>query len=107
MSNNWNGKGLPEVGSECEYEYTTDGEFWKCRIMGYNGNKVAFTRDDHSNSIFVSTIKEANFRPIKSDRDKAVDEMAEIWKVAMANNKGLAEFFSAIYDAGFKKQSGE
>jgi len=102
----WNGEGLPPVGDTVEYS-AIDYDFSKPSIENgnwYRGKIIAYydgcvwTSDNG-----IRSLGNTAFRPIKSDRDKAIEEIAVLWSSHMSNNKGLTEFFGGIYDAGFHK----
>ena len=110
MSNNWNGFGIrPLSGQKCSVE--PHNSAWgfddcrqrECRIICYYNDFVWI--DLLCDGAPVATrIDKVTFRPIKSDRDKAVEEMIEIYSRWNSEHNGMA----ALYDAGYRKtNSGE
>ena len=106
MSNNWSGDGFPPVGTECEYTavdhcmahpYIDRKHFYRCKIIAYYNGYV--WTSDNGIRMLVNTV----FRPIKSDRDKAIEEMLSIWQ----DSRTIEDTMENIYDSGFRKQSGE
>ena len=93
MNNDWYEKGeMPPVGEKCEFKL---GNFWKpCEIKG-----EAF---DYGHRLVLVQIGEGCkttgevklFRPIKSDREKAIEAAGSICKL------DLADVFGELYDAG-------
>ena len=97
MSNEWfeNGE-LPPVGAKCEFRV---GNFWKpCEIKGEAfdyGDRVVLAQAGDAAKLVTSKDK---LRPIKSDREKAIEAMAAIWD----SNLELSSqsIFEQAYDAG-------
>jgi len=106
MENLWHQKGEhPPVGTKCEYARSTNN-FYECKILGSNGSQVAFTCPDEPNRIFVNSFNDCGFRPIKSDREKAIEAAAKIMFDASGgciNDISLG----ALYDAGFRFTEGK
>jgi hypothetical protein len=94
----WDGKGLPPVGAECE---TKIGNFWKkCEIVAHvndYGEARAIYQMDNTWGHSSAPI----FRPIKSNRDKAIEDMINILDEDVMHTK--KDVFGAIYDAGYRK----
>jgi len=91
----WNGTGLPPVGTECEiYPIHT-----KAKIT-YMGNGVGCYIDLSNGLEFSIATCNVTFRPIKSDREKAIDEMySTLENTASMSYKQVAE---KLYDAGYR-----
>ena len=107
MSNNeWFECGeLPPVGTECEIKMP---RIWKkCKIMGSAeeyGIPVVLVQV--GKRAFLTSGTHHSFRPIKSEREKAIDEIKSIivsqgWLSADGTVSG--EIAAKIYDAGFRK----
>lgn len=109
--NYWHERGeLPPVGTECEIAAST--EYLK---IGYpEGTKVkiyANFTDDRGIKLaaFVDSIGKVGgvatakcFRPLKTERERAIEEMVAVIKsVPEYNDFGVAE---TLYDAGFRKE---
>lgn len=96
-------KELPPVGTECEFNLVT---FWKpCTVKGEGlsyGRKVVFIQigDD------VKIVADADaFRPIKSEREKAIEEMARIFQSNCMYDYSEQPFLDglgSLYDAGLR-----
>jgi hypothetical protein len=99
MSNDWfeNGE-LPPVGIECEYKL---GNFWKhCEVKGdafEYGHRIVLVQIGDG---CKCTGEVKYFRPIKSEREKAIDDMASIMGSGSNTYWASAE---ALYDAGYRK----
>lgn len=99
MSNEWFEKGeLPPVGEKCEFRM---GNFWKpCEIKGeafdYGQRLVLVQIGDAAKTIGNTEL----LRPIKSEREKAIDDMASIMGRGSNTYWASAE---ALYDAGYRK----
>jgi hypothetical protein len=100
IDNSWYENGeLPPVGAICEYKL---GNFWKhCEVKG-----DAF---DYGHRIVLVQIGEGckatgevkYFRPTKSDREKAIEDMLKIaYTPEVISNRSI---MGAIYDAGYRK----
>lgn len=98
---------LPPVGTECEYEYTEDGEHWECKIEVINGNAIAFTRGDHKNRIFVTEKGNTKFRPLQTEKQKTIKEIMPILSnlYGSQNKEELAEACEKIYDKFIAKKA--
>lgn len=106
QDNGWYERGeLPPVGIECELSI---GNFWKtCCIKGAAidyGCHVVLVQVGEAAKIAESP---KLFRPIKSEREKAIDEMVS---VISGNDKALHiyadqyEYAAAkLYDSGYRK----
>jgi len=69
--------------------------------LKYIGKKVIVIQ--YKTGCEFSRIKtEVKFRPIKSDREKAIDEMLKL-----NTHDGARVFMGALYDAGYRKQESE
>jgi len=74
----WDGKGLPPVGTVCEY-YADEDSWRQCEIVAHkDGKAVVWVNHAH----IWSTSSGAGFRPLKTkeqlaaeEREKAVEEM--------------------------------
>lgn len=101
----WDGSGVPPIGTVCEYLWVDGDEWRKCEIVAYYyANVVAV---DVSDSSAVS-LPHPLFRPIKTpeqiaaeERLLAIDEMVYLSHLAGSSIKDVME---AIYDAGYRKQ---
>jgi hypothetical protein len=96
----WNGEGLPPVGTVCRL---TIGE-WVHRNarITYTGNGVFCY--EVSGTEYTGSVRDANFRPIKSEREKAIDDI----KSLITKSCGLTEhriqiIATALFDAGYRK----
>lgn len=100
--NGWYERGeLPPVGVECEYLYEPISQrYGKCKIAAINGIAVAFTLDDFSNTIFVSTMERAKFRPIKTERDLFIERFMKQWHGK--EDMIIYEFVGDQYDKGLR-----
>lgn len=103
----WGGEGLPPVGCECEVMYC---EKWqRCEIIAHFKQRAsmvaAFTVDVGDGAKMFDAFVSDCFRPIRSEEDKAVEEMEKVFREAeSANLRGLMR---ALYRAGYRKTGGE
>ena len=75
--NDWHERGeLPPVGTECEY-YRCEHNDWKsCRIE-FIGRRVVVMSGTNG-SEFCRKIAKLKFRPLKTERERAIEEMVAI-----------------------------
>ena len=99
----WDGSGLPTIGTGCAY-YSTDRQEWgDCEIVAHHNGKVVAV-DTGDGSAFI--LPAASFLKIKTpeqiaaeERQHAIDEMNDLilgWGVEK-------RMLSVLYDAGYRK----
>lgn len=112
---------LPPVGTECEFcGGTGDADDpWHPDLM--DGDRVtviahfecgictlaAFTFKSRNQNIATVLVEQANygcFRPIRTERDMAVDEMMKC-TLGVMNQETQRRLFEDLYDAGYRKQN--
>lgn len=99
MSNDWFEKGeLPPVGIECEYKL---GHFWKhCKVKGDAfdyGHRIVLVQIGEG----CKTTGESKwFRPIKSEREKAIEAALEFTKDTVFVEHSVKKLATIWYDAG-------
>ena len=105
--NNWNGVGLPPVGEKVIVAaHNTQWGFGdcsdhECKVISYFGDYCWI--DLLCDGIPVATRSDkVAFRPIKSEREKAIEEM-----ISTMNRNGYMldpSVYGELYDAGYRKQ---
>ena len=108
----WDGSGLPPVGTVCEYRLDEDSAWFKCKIMYVlsESDHCFIAWCDHLGSdqflTFLSNSYDLQLRKIKTpeqiaaeDRLQAIDEMIEL----VAGDSSFNEVMSILYDAGYRK----
>lgn len=101
----WNGEGLPPVGTVCEY-HSKDNEWMVCEVVAHRNN-AAVVLDAHDQAELVTR---QDFRPIRTqeqitaqEREQVLDDIYRIIRtVDRPGNK--ADMAEALYDAGYRKQ---
>ncbi len=96
MATEWNGEGIPPVGTECETAWHGgNGKWYKAVIL--SSERLAFCAGQEW------AIADTNglFRPLQSEEQKQVAEIAEI----MQKNNSYQGKAQAVYNAGFRKVS--
>ncbi|WP_336187201.1 hypothetical protein [Pseudomonas aeruginosa] len=96
----WNGQGLPPVGTVCEY-YADENTWRRCEIVAHkDGQAVVWVNNAH---IWASS--GASLRPISTpeqiaaqEREKAIKEMC------FAEETLTVKQAKALYDAGYRRQ---
>ncbi|QHJ81082.1 MAG: hypothetical protein [Caudoviricetes sp.] len=88
----WNGEGLPPVGCECERRWCGD-KWLPCKILFVSDEMVVVklaTREAAYGR------HEVSFRPLRTEAERAIDEMVRLSGVST----GAAKI---LYDAGYRK----
>lgn len=94
----WDGTGLPPVGMEIEYKfakanYRTD--FSRGKVLAY-GIHYVFMEHWASKNEFIQLLDKIEFRPLRTEAERAIDEMVRLSSVSI----GAAKI---LYDAGYRK----
>ncbi|MEC6720449.1 hypothetical protein [Staphylococcus aureus] len=91
----WDGKGLPPVGTECEIRNC--GE-WFAVVIKFVGDKwvVADSGEFDGENCYEIADDVDRFRPIRTEAERAIDEMVRLSGVST----GAAKI---LYDAGYRK----
>lgn len=88
----WDGEGLPPVGCECEVDWTCSGDWREVAIIHYSVGKI-WVRHKGGDEIIW---EDASFRPIRSEEDRAIDQIMDDCGVARCVAR-------TIYEAGYRK----
>lgn len=72
----WDGEGLPPVGTVCEWLASVDHDWVKVTVLGHHGDDIWLKPDDGTQSFIVGNAE--NFRPIPKEREKDIDEILQI-----------------------------
>ena len=101
----WRGPqdGLPPVGAVCEYKIG-NGNWFECEIISHSRLviKCPHLENDCDQGLQIVGDKEAVFRPIQSDRDRAIEEMLSL-DASDGRLTSRTDFCGALYDAGYRK----
>lgn len=90
----WDGTGLPPVGVECDRSWIGD-EWQQCEIL-FTSNRVVVVKLKRSGMEDAYNIGDVNFRPLRTEAERAIDEMVQLSGVSI----GAAKI---LYDAGYRK----
>lgn len=101
-STDWNGEGLPPVGTVCEY-YANDDDWRRCLIVGHHiGVAIAWVSHAH-----IFSTSGGILRPIRTpeqiaaeEREKAIDDLYRLLNTASSGKYHIA---AHLYDAGYRK----
>ena len=94
----WGGEGLPPVGMEIEYKFAKTNyrtDFSRGRILAYGMHNV-FMEHWSSKNEFIQPLDKIEFRPLRTEAERAIDEMVRLSGVST----GVAKI---LYDAGYRK----
>lgn len=114
MSNQWDGKGLPPVGTKCEWLQGSSHQWERIEILAHNGLDT-WIRQESGRGLIVGNI--ANLRPLRTPEQIAAEErqaaIADIFEVLTGSRDQAAwsrTCYSAhaanLYDAGYRKTEG-
>lgn len=90
----WDGTGLPPVGCTCESSWTGD-EWQLCEIL-FASNQFVVVKLKESGMEDAYSIGDVTFRPLRTEAERAIDEMVRLSGVSV----GAAKI---LYDAGYRK----
>lgn len=101
VNSNWHERGeLPPSGTECECS-ANNGEFKWCRIVHHSGS-ASWVVTKSEDMIIRNDL--TNFRPLKSERERAIEEMLPIL-ASLDGTQAKAEIACGeLYDLGFRKE---
>lgn len=94
----WDGTGLPPVGSKCEHR-TYSGVVTVVQIIAHFKNRAAMVAAYIPVEGDVKQVQQSiagNFRPLRTEAERAIDEMVRLSGVSI----GAAKI---LYDAGYRK----
>ena len=107
QDNGWYDRGeLPPVGAECEW--SQNGSSWEeCVIIFYYMNTLVLDHLKHRGNVRLLKTEQMQFRPIKSEREKAIDEIhavidSRLDSVLDTVISGKRQIAEALYDAGLR-----
>lgn len=90
----WDGTGLPPVGCTCESSWAGD-EWQLCEIL-FASNQFVVVNLKESGMEDAYNIGDVTFRPLRTEAERAIDEMVRLSGVSI----GAAKI---LYDAGYRK----
>ena len=86
----WDGTGLPPVGTECECH--VDEGVIHCVVVGYDfDEKAVVMRNVPARKYFSIQADSGRIKPIRTERDKAIEQMA-----IYVNNTAAENLYDAI-----------
>lgn len=94
LSTAWSDRWLPSAGCECEYQYKVHGSEWcSFECVAIDGNAAFGWSNNTPTALQLNT---HNFRPLRTEAERAIDEMVRLSGVSI----GAAKI---LYDAGYRK----
>ena len=91
----WDGTGLPPVGCTCESSWAGD-EWQLCEIL-FASNQFVVVKLKESGMEDAYSVGDVAFRPLRTEAERAIDEMVRLSGVSI----GAAKI---LYDAGYRKE---
>lgn len=101
----WHKNGeLPPVGEACEAEYNTTPSVWESvRVVGFDDGECVFRWISGGNAGLIGAYSHPkDFRPLSTERDKAIDEMIGCLGSRWANCEEIA---AHLYENGYRKEA--
>lgn len=94
----WGGTGLPPVGVECEHMKHTrnTGNNWSKGTVKYISEYTVVIDDDDVDGEFIAHPLGCEFRPLRTEAEREIDEMVRLSGVSI----GAAKI---LYNAGYRK----
>lgn len=95
----WDGKGLPPLGMEIEYKFTKVNYrtcFSRGKVLAYGMHNV-FMEHWSSKNEFIQPLDKIEFRPIRSEADKELDEVIEALKEGLGHAHGLFDLMQIYH----------
>jgi len=107
---NWNGQGHPEVGEKVFINYSDfkvddrikefEGKEVKVEAVFLCKGSTCLAVSHERYGIGAIVFGNEWVKPIKSDRDKAIEEMRNVFEYDVGDQKYI---LGALYDAGYRK----
>ena len=104
VDSSWHERGeLPPVGCECEIKHKYWVEFQRVSVLAITSEYVIISghptpaREQHYH------LRDITFRPLRTEREKAIDEMKSLCAYPGSWCSTYKSFAEALYDAGYRK----
>ena len=105
QDNSWRERGeLPPVGCECEIKHKCWSEFRRVTVVAITKEYVIVVDGQREQHYYL---REITFRPLRTEWEKAIDEMATLIGVECQPspiNIGSKRAAEILYNAGYRKQ---
>jgi hypothetical protein len=98
-------KELPPVGTVCEYRWGQDEKtnWYKVEVIMHDNGYAIFRSPEACLAKHQSSCSPENFRPLRTAREWAIQEMSKVFHDA--SNGAVDDIaFGALYDAGYLKR---
>lgn len=97
----WEGTGLPPVGTECEYKDTQTGEWMPVNIKYASDQVVVLMGCERVWGTLVEIAKDVvidkpEFRPLRTERDKAIEKLQQVLNVGRNTHEDAENLYDAI-----------
>lgn len=95
---------LPKAGECCEHKFQNPDVSWQIVQVNYISEKHAIlTILDDGNECHADSFKAADFRPVRTDKEKAIDAAARVCtgvNIATTTDSLTMKTLNKLYDAG-------
>lgn len=97
----WDGTGLPPVGTECEYKDTQTGKWMPVNIKYASDQVVVLMGCERVWGTLVEIAKDVvidkpEFRPLRTEREKAVEKLRQVLNVGRNTYEDAENLYDAI-----------
>lgn len=75
MSIEWNGKGLPPIGTECEFQNFSDSPWRQVKVLAYHNDEVWLKPLNGAQSFAMGNPE--GFRPIRTEAERRRESQIE------------------------------
>ena len=100
VDNSWHERGeLPHVGGVCEA--MINGEWIAAEVLRHRINSAGMNVAAVMSCASFGVYWAADFRPLRTEREKAIDEM--LLAIDHIKEGNFETFIGALYDAGYRK----
>ncbi|MFU5504484.1 hypothetical protein ACM7V1_29335 [Pseudomonas aeruginosa] len=106
----WDGKGLPPVGTVCEWHESDGWAYTESKVAAYTDDGLFVCMQKPGRRPEVLRIDNCEFRPIRTpeqiaaeEREKAISEMLYIYNGAYWPMTSK-QFCEILFDAGYRRQ---
>ena len=101
VDNSWHERGeLPPVGYECSA--VCDGQWVTVEVLRHRVNNAGMNSAAVMSCASFNVFWATDFRPLRTEREKAFDEIAALVRNGLVSPEMAKEFAVKMYDAGLK-----
>ena len=101
VDSSWHERGeFPPAGCECEVFVNVENKWMHFEVIAIrDGHILGWCRES---SCGFQSNKKSEFRPLRTEREKAIDEIAALVRDGLVSHEMAKELAVKVYDAGLK-----